>query len=84
MALNETLQDNQVSSTYNPIATLTDCMISGSGKGQVFLEAQIPGGDWLVIASQVGAFNINTPDQAIGYRFRCSKVLEPVNVYLGP
>ena len=84
MAINETITDNGVSSTFNPTGAVTDAVVEGNGKGHVFLECQVPGGEWVTIGDQVGAFSINTPDTAIGYRFRASNVEESVRVYLGP
>ena len=84
MALNELINGDTPSSTYTPTNPVTDVVIESNGRGQVYLECQVAGGQWVGVSHQIGAFNINTPDNTIIYRFRPVGVEEDVRVYLGP
>ena len=85
MALNEVLNPSSlISATYTPTEGVTDVVIEGNGRGQVFLECQVSGGMWVPVSNQAGSYNINTPDGTISYRFRAVDIQEDVRVYLGP
>ena len=82
--MNEVIEGNETTAGYFPSQGVTNVVIEGNGKGQIFIEAQVPNGNWIGVASQTGAFCMSTPDSSIMYRFRAAKVKEPVRVYMGP
>jgi hypothetical protein len=84
MALNETITGDETSSSYLPSNTITNAIIESNGRGQVYVECQVPGGQWVGAGHEIGAFCMSTPDSAIKYRFRAVGVKEPVRVYFGP
>jgi len=84
MALNETITNDGVSSIFNPTTTISDVVVEGNGRGQIFLECQVPSGQWVSMSEKTGAFSISTPDPDISYRFRARNVQENVRVYIGP
>lgn len=84
VALNETITGNAVSSTFTPAGPVSDVVVEDNGRGQIFLECQVPSGGWEGVSSKIGAYSVNTPDPAILYRFRALDVLDNVRVYMGP
>jgi hypothetical protein len=84
LALNETITGNAVSSTYTPTSVITDVVVESNGRGSIYLECQVPSGQWIGVSSFIGAYKLNTPDSAILYRFRADDVQDNVRVYMGP
>jgi hypothetical protein len=84
MAINEEISGNTPSAATNPTTAVSDIVIEGSGKGHIFTEVRVPGGDWVVVTDAVGSFSMDTNDTTLEYRFRPSNVIEPTRVYMGP
>ena len=82
--INEEISGNTPSSETVPTVAVSDVVIEGNGKGQVFLECMVPGGKWVTVANVTGAFSLDTASTEITYRFRPVEVMEPVRVYFGP
>ena len=82
--INEEISGNTPSSETTPTTLVSDVVIEGSGKGQVFLECMVPGGKWVVVTNMTGAFSLDTASTDISYRFRPAEVETPVRVYFGP
>lgn len=86
MALSETLAvgSNQ-SGEFTPTNGVSDVIVEGSGRGQIFLKAKAPGSSkWQMVADQTGAFCVNTPDMGVVYSFFGVTLEEAVQVYIGP
>jgi hypothetical protein len=82
--INEVISGNTPSATTTAVQAVTDIVVEGNGKGAIFLECMVPGGEWVVITHATGAYAIDTADTAIEYRFRPAAVETPVRVYMGP
>ena len=85
MAINETISGNTPSSAVVPAAAVSECYAGRHDKGMIQIEALPPGGEWTPIETiRRGRTCLNTPDEAVQYRFRPSSLEEPVHVYFGP
>ena len=82
--INEEISGSTPSATTTPTTAVSDIVVEGSGKGSVFLECMVPGGNWVVVTNMTGAYSIDTADTSIEYRFRPAGVEIPVRVYMGP
>jgi hypothetical protein len=83
MPINEEITGTGVSAVANPAAATSDIVIEPGGLGDVWLEQQVPGGQWLPITKRAGSYVINTPDQSVSYRFRGKLSSGTVRVFFG-
>lgn len=58
-------------------------VIEGQGGGNIWLEVQVPGGNYTTVVSDTGARTIDTPDYTVGYRFRGRGLTKDARVYFG-
>ena len=82
--IDETVTGNTPSSTTAPSAAVSDIYVEPPQTGRIILQAEYHSGDWMYITDQVGAFEINTPDSGINYRFLPVNVPNTPRVYMGP
>lgn len=84
MAINETITGDTASSTTVPTVSASDIIVEGNGTGTIRLQVKAPGGNWVNISQDTGAFSIQTADPTLTYRFLPQDVVGNVRVFMGP
>ena len=82
MAIDQTLQNDEISSVSTPSAQVSDIVVENPSHGSIVLQVKTPNGGWVNLTDREGAYSVSTPDTALEYRFVAKNVDKPARVYM--